>query len=134
ALPMAVTLDSDQRSVRAGEAVTFTAQVQNRDPSELTFNWKTTAGALQANGRTASLQTAGVPVSGNARQVSVTVTVSDRIGATESASQMISVVRDAPANWPPSLRLRASRLTVQQGEEVDIVADASDRDGDALSY
>lgn len=133
-LPMVVTLDSDQRSLRVGESVNFTAQVLNRDPSELTFDWKTTAGALQTNGHTASLQTAGVQVSGNARQVAVAVTVSDTRGATQSVSQMVSVVSNTPANWPPSLRLRASRLTVQQGEEVEIAADASDRDGDALSY
>jgi hypothetical protein len=131
---MLVTLDADQKSVRVGDPVNFTAQVQNREANELTYEWKTSAGTIQANGSTAALQTSNVQVTGNSRQITVTVTVRDALGLALSESQTVSVVGNAPTNWPPTVRVKAGRYAVAQGEDVDITADANDRDGDALTY
>lgn len=131
---LTVSLAADQRSVRVGDVVNLAAQIANRDPNEVTYEWKTSAGAIQAGGRTASLQTSGVQLSGSARQVSVTVTVKDAAGASVADTATISVLAVAPSNWPPTISLRPSRRSVQQGEDVEILATATDRDGDPLTY
>jgi transposase-like protein len=131
---LAVKLEADQRSVRTGETVTLTATVSNRDPNEVTYEWKTSAGTVRTGGRSATLETSGIQLTGSARQVSVTVTVKDAGGAVASDTAAVSVAAAAPSNWPPTISLRPSRTSVQQGEDVEISANATDRDGDPLTY
>ncbi|HJQ69044.1 MAG TPA: Ig-like domain-containing protein [Blastocatellia bacterium] len=132
--PMMLKIFADKRAVQRGETVTFRADVENREAAELSFEWKTTAGSIQPNGNTATLQTSAIQLSGASQQVFVTVIARDASGAVKSLNQAINVLESAPRNWPPTIELRANRPRVQQGEEVVIFADASDRDGDALSY
>ena len=131
---LGVKLEADQRSVRAGETVTLTATVSNRDANEVAYEWKTSLGTVRTGGRSATLETSGIQLSGSARQVSVTVTVKDASGAVASDTAAVSVAAAAPSNWPPAITLRANRTSVQQGEEVEISANATDRDGDPLTY
>jgi hypothetical protein len=133
-LPLVVNLDAGQKQIAAGESVNLSAQVQNRDPGELTFEWKTSGGIIEPNGQSASLRTAGLQLNGASRQVAVTVTVRDASGNSQSDTQTITLVSAAATNWPPSVKVRASRPSVQQGEELEITAEASDRDGDTVSY
>jgi hypothetical protein len=49
-----VKLEADQRSVRTGETVTLTANVSNRDPNEVAYEWRTSAGTVRTAGRTAA--------------------------------------------------------------------------------
>ena len=132
--PMLLKVIADKRAVQRGESVTFKAEVENREPAELSFEWKTSAGSIQSNGNTATLQTSAIQLSGTSQQVFVTVMARDASGAVKSLNQVVNVLEKAPRNWPPSIALRASRSRVQQGEEVVIFADATDRDGDRLSY
>jgi Big-like domain-containing protein len=129
-----VNLELDQRSVRAGETVSLTANVSNRDPNEVTYDWRTSAGTVRGGGRSATLETSGIQLSGGARQISVSVTVKDANGAVASDTAAVSVAAAAPSNWPPTLSLRANRTNIQQGEDVEISANATDRDNDPLTY
>ncbi|HEY3138507.1 MAG TPA: hypothetical protein VGL29_20960, partial [Blastocatellia bacterium] len=131
---LGVNLEASPRSISAGETVSLTANVSNRDPNEVTYEWKTSAGTLRSGGRSATLDTSSVQLGGNSRQVSVTVTVRDASGAAVTDTATISVAATAPSNWPPTISLRANRQSVQQGEDVEIFANASDRDGDPLAY
>ncbi|HEX5734618.1 MAG TPA: zinc ribbon domain-containing protein [Blastocatellia bacterium] len=132
--PMLLKIIADKRAVQRGETVTLKAEVENREAADLSFEWKTSAGSIQSNGNTATLQTSGIQLSGTSQQVFVTVMARDASGAVKSLNQTINVLENAPRNWPPTIVLRASRSRVQQGEEVVIFADAADRDGDRLSY
>ena len=132
--PMLLKIIADKRAVQRGETVTFRAEVENREAAELSFEWKTSAGSIQSNGNSATLQTSAIQLNGTSQQVFVTVIARDASGAVKSLNQAINVLESAPRNWPPTIELRASRSRVQQGEEVLISADASDRDGDSLSY
>jgi len=129
-----VKVEADQRSVRAGETVSLTATVSNRDPNDVAYEWKTSAGTMRTGGRSATLETSGIQLSGSARQISVTVTVKDASGAVASDTAAVSVAAAAPSNWPPTISVRANRTSVQQGEDVEISANATDRDGDPLTY
>lgn len=132
--PMQLKIIADKRAVQRGEAVTLRADVENRELSELSFEWKTSAGSIQPSGNTATLQTSAIQLTGTSQQVFVTVTAKDATGAVKSLNQVINIVESAPRNWPPTVELVASRSRVQQGEEIVISADAVDRDGDSLSY
>lgn len=132
--PMLLKIIADKRAVQRGETVTFKAEVENREAAELSFEWKTSAGLIQSNGNAATLQTSAIQLGGTSQQVFVTVIARDASGAVKSLNQSINVLENAPRNWPPSIVLRPNRSRVQQGEEVLISADASDRDGDRLSY
>ena len=125
---------ADKRAVQRGESVNLRAEVDNREAADVSFEWKTSAGSIQSNGSTATLQTSSIQPSGTSQQVVVTVTAKDGRGEIKSFSQSVNIVESAPKNWPPTVELVASRLRVQQGEEVVISATASDRDGDPLSY
>ena len=125
---------ADKRAVQRGEAVNLRAEVENRDSGELSFEWKSSAGSIQSNGSSATLQTSSVQLAGTSQQVLVTVTATDGRGAVKSLSQSINIVESPPKNWPPTVELAASRARVPQGEEVVISATASDRDGDKLVY
>lgn len=132
--PMELKIVADKRAVQRGEAITLRAEVENREAADLSFDWKTSAGSLQSNGSSATLQTSGIQMTGTSQQVFVTVTAKDGRGAVKSFSQTINIMESAPRNWPPTVELVANRSRVQQGEEVVISATASDRDGDPLSY
>lgn len=132
--PLIVNLDADQRQITEGESVNLSAQVQNRDPSDLTFDWKTSAGILYSNGQTATLQTSGLQLGGKSRQIAVTVTVKDSTGVSQADTQTITLMSAATTNWPPTVKIKANRSSVQQGEDLEITAEANDRDGDAINY
>jgi hypothetical protein len=134
AAPMQLKIIADKRAVQRGEAVNLKAEVENREAAELSFDWKTSAGSIQSNGNSATLQTSAIQLTGTSQQVFVTVTVRDGRGAVKSLNQPINIMESAPRNWPPTVELIASRSRVRQGEEVVISASASDRDGDPLSY
>jgi hypothetical protein len=131
--PLIVELQADQSAVRVGENVRLTADISNRPPNEVSYEWQTSEGSIQGNGQSVSLVTSGIQVSGNSRQISVTVTVKDSGGAYQADAKTINVVSAAPSNWPPTIRLRANNMSVQQGEEVEITADTKDKDGDNLT-
>ena len=131
---MLLKIVADKRAVQRGESVNLRAEVENREAAELSFEWKTSAGTIQSNGNSATLQTSSIQSASTSQQVLVTVTAKDGRGEVKTLSQSINIVESAPKNWPPTVELVASRLRVQQGEEVVISAAASDRDGDPLSY
>jgi hypothetical protein len=133
-LPMTLDLEADRKSVTAGEAVSLTARVANRDPSQLIYEWKTSAGSLQTSGPRAALDTSSIKMSAGSKKITITLTARDQNGEIRSDSETISLVAAQPANWPPVITLRASRSTVYQGEDIEITANATDRDGDSLNY
>ncbi len=131
--PLIVVLQADQTSVREGETVTFTAEVSNRDEKDISFDWQTSDGVIKNDGKTATLTTSGLNLSQSSRPISVTVTVQDRNGMSQSDTQLISVVAADVKNFPPSITVRAGKMSVQPGEEVELFADATDRDGDTVT-
>jgi hypothetical protein len=133
ALPMTLDLEADQKSATAGETINLTARVTNCDPAQLIYEWKTSAGMLQTSGPRASLDTSQIQMSGGSKKITVTLTARDS-SQSRTDSETISLVAAQPANWPPTVTLRASRSTVYQGDDIEIAAEAADRDGDALTY
>src|SRR5262249_48285593 len=48
-------------------------------------------------------------------------------------TQLINVVAADTKNFPPSISVRASKISIQPGDVIDLYADATDRDGDAVT-
>jgi hypothetical protein len=131
--PLVVVLQADQTSVREGETVNFTAEVSNRDDKDVSYEWQASEGVIKNDGKTATLTTSGLNVSQSPHPISVTVVVKDRTGNSQSDMQLINVVAADVKNFPPSINIRAAKMNLQPGEEVDLFADATDRDGDTVT-
>ena len=131
--PLIVVLQADQTSVREGETVNLTAEVSNRDENEISYDWQTSEGVIKNDGKSATLTTSGLSVSQSPHPISVTVTVKDRAGMSQSDTQMINVVAADVKNFPPSINIKASKMNLQPGDEVELYADATDRDGDTVT-
>jgi hypothetical protein len=132
--PLMVELRTDQSSASVGESVPLIAEVRNQNINQISYEWQATDGVIEGAGAAVRLNTSGVQVTGNSRQISVTVIVKDINGISRSDTKSINVFSSAPSNWAPTVSLRADKMMVQQGENVEVIASARDKDGDRLAY
>jgi outer membrane protein OmpA-like peptidoglycan-associated protein len=98
------------------------------DNDTLTYNWTTNCGSIDGTGPAVHWLSAGVPIG----TCTATVHVDDGHGGTATGSADIQVV--AKPNHPPVISCSADRSSVFIGEKVHITADASDPDGDTLTF
>jgi hypothetical protein len=98
------------------------------DNDTLTYNWTATCGSIDGTGPAVHWLSAGVPIG----TCTATVHVDDGHGGTATGSADIQVI--AKPNHPPVISCSADRSSVFIGEKVHITADASDPDGDQLTF
>ena len=107
-------------------AVTCTGTDPDNDP--LTYTWSSTCGRVDGTGPQVRWLSNGVP----AGSCAISAKVDDGRGG--SASSGVSVNVEPKPNRPPTIMCSADRSSVFAGERVHITTNASDPDGDALTY
>jgi outer membrane protein OmpA-like peptidoglycan-associated protein len=150
--PPTVNLEADKTSVEDGESVKIFARAADPDNDLLIYTWSTTAGQISGSGPTVILNTAGVNPTAGAPPVlaTVSVTVDDGRGGSDTASMTITVNSPKPAplppppppNRPPVIDAINYELIgtpqvpgqITDGETVRVWAIARDPDGDPLTY
>ncbi len=122
------TTDKNQVYLDSGDMVTVSCNASDPDNDPLTYTWSSTCGKVDGNGPTVRWLSAGVPVG----SCTITAKVDDGRGGSASSSVNESVV--PKPNHPPTITCSVDRTSVFVGERVHITTNASDPDGDPLTY
>lgn len=127
--PMAACT-ADKSSVFAGsdDVVGVAARASDPDGDTLNYSWSASGGRVEGSGASVRWNSAGAAPG----MYTVSVRVDDGMGGTASCSVDIRV--EPRPNRAPSLSCSAERSSVMAGERVRIRAQASDPDGDRLTY
>jgi len=122
------TEDKSMVYLDSGDAVAVTCTASDPDNDPLTWTWSSTCGKVDGTGSTVRWLSAGVPLG------SCTITAKVDDGRGGSASSSVSVRVEPKPNHPPTITCSADRSSVFVGERVHITTNASDPDGDPLTY
>ena len=122
------TEDKDMVYLDSGDVVSVNCPASDPDNDPLTYTWSSTCGKVDGTGAQVRWLSAGVPVGSCA----ITAKVDDGRGG--SASSGVSVRVEPKPNHPPTITCMADRSSVFTGERVHITTNASDPDGDQLTY
>jgi outer membrane protein OmpA-like peptidoglycan-associated protein len=122
------TEDKSMVYLDSGDAVAVTCTASDPDNDPLTWTWSSTCGKVDGTGPTVRWLSAGVPLG------SCTITAKVDDGRGGSANSSVSVRVDPKPNHPPTITCSADRSSVFVGERVHITTNASDPDGDPLTY
>jgi outer membrane protein OmpA-like peptidoglycan-associated protein len=128
--PPTMTCTADKTMVYAdsNDAVAITCTATDPDNDPLTYTWSSTSGKVDGSGPQVRWLSNGVPVGSS----TITAKVDDGRGG--SAASTVSVSVETKPNHPPTITCFADRPTVFAGEKVHIKCNASDPDGDPLTY
>lgn len=121
-----VDCSAARTTVTEGDTVAITARANDPDDDVLTYTWKASGGAISGSDESATLDTSGLEA-GN-YEVLVQVSDGDNIA---SCSVDITVEK---RKMPPSIQCNPSTVAVTEGQSVTLTAQASDPNGDALTY
>ncbi|MGA7795238.1 MAG: PKD domain-containing protein [Candidatus Acidiferrales bacterium] len=122
------TADKNMVYLDSGDAVAIKCAGSDPDNDPLTYTWTSTCGKVDGTGPQVRWLSAGVPVG----SCTITAKVDDGRGGSASSSVAISV--EPKPNHPPTITCSADRSSVFAGEKVHITTNASDPDGDKLTY
>ncbi len=122
------TEDKSMVYLDSGDVVTVNCTASDPDNDPLTWTWSSTCGKVDGTGPTVRWLSAGVPLG------SCTITAKVDDGRGGSANSSVSVRVDPKPNHPPTIACSADRSSVFVGERVHITTNASDPDGDPLTY
>ena len=139
--PVIGSLVASSSSVQTGGSLSLTATVHDPNPGDtLTLAWTASGGTFSAPSAATTSWTA--PASTGVQ--TLTLTVTDSQGAAVSLSLTVNVLSgastgDATLNisfnlWPTISKVSASLNRLDAGQSTSVSANASDADGDALSY
>jgi outer membrane protein OmpA-like peptidoglycan-associated protein len=120
--------DKSMVYVGSGDTVAVTASASDIDNDPLTYTWSASGGRVDGSGPQARWLSAGTA----AGTYTVTTHVDDGRGGTASCSSDIRV--EPKPNHPPTITCSAERSPVFAGERVHLTTNASDPDGDTLTY
>jgi len=125
---IACTEDKETVFFGSGDTVTITCTANNPDNNPLSWTWTTPCGRVDGTGPQVRWLSADVPVG----SCTITAKADDGKGGTPSASVTVRV--EPRPNRPPTISCSADRSSVFVGERVHITTNASDPDGDPLTY
>ena len=139
--PVIGSLVASTTSVQTGGSLSLTAAVHDPNPGDtVTVAWAASGGTFSAPSAATTSWTA--PASTGVQ--TLTLTVTDSQGAAVSLSLTVNVLSgastgDAALNisfnlWPTVSKVSASLNRLDAGQSTTVSANASDADGDALSY
>jgi outer membrane protein OmpA-like peptidoglycan-associated protein len=128
--PPTISCTADKSSVYldSGDMVAITCSASDPDNDPLTYTWSSTCGKVDGDGPQVRWLSAGVPVG----TCVITAKVDDGRGG--AASSSVNVRVEPKPNRPPTITCSADRTSVFAGERVHITTNASDPDGDPLTY
>jgi outer membrane protein OmpA-like peptidoglycan-associated protein len=128
--PPTVSCTADKTAVYldSGDMVTVSCTASDPDDDPLTYTWSSTCGKVDGNGPQVRWLSAGVPLG------SCTILAKVDDGRGGSASSSVPVRVEPKPNRPPTITCSADRSSVFAGEKVHITTNASDPDGDPLTY
>jgi hypothetical protein len=128
--PPTISCTADKNSVYldSGDMVTITCNASDPDGDPLTYTWSSTCGKVDGDGPQVRWLSAGVPMG----TCVITAKVDDGRGG--AARSSVNVRVEPRPNRPPTITCSADRTSVFAGERVHITTNASDPDGDPLSY
>jgi len=122
------TADKSMVYLDSGDAVAISCAASDPDNDPLTWTWSSTGGKVDGSGPQVRWLSAGTPLG------SYTITAKVDDGRGGFASSSVSVRVDPKPNHPPTITCSADRTSVFSGEKVHITTNASDPDGDPLTY
>ncbi|HYO54621.1 fibrinogen-like YCDxxxxGGGW domain-containing protein [Archangium sp.] len=139
--PVIDSLVASTTSVQTGASLSLTATVHDPNPGDtLTLAWTASGGTFSAP--TAATTSWTAPASTGIQ--TLTLTVTDSQGAVVSVSLAVNVISGATTGnasldisfnlWPVVSKVSASLNRLDAGQSTSVSANASDADGDALSY
>ena len=128
--PPTISCTAEKNSVYldSGDMVAITCNASDPDNDPLTYTWSSTCGKVDGDGPQVRWLSAGVPVG----TCVITAKVDDGRGG--AASSSVNVRVEPKPNRPPTITCSADRTSVFAGERVHITTNASDPDGDPLTY
>jgi hypothetical protein len=140
-VPLVESLVASVSTVQTGGSLTLTTVVRDPNPGDtLTLAWTATGGTFSAP--TAATTSWTAPSTAGLK--TLTLTVTDSQGAALSVNLSINVVSGASTGnaalnisfnlWPVVSKVSASASRLDAGQSTTLTAQASDADGDALSY
>jgi len=124
------TCTVDTSPIMEGKTANVSATVSDFDSSTVAYSWSTTGGKVTGSGSTVVFDSAGAAPG----TYTVTANVSDKAGDQATCSANV-VVEPAPKpNRNPTVTCSADRNSLIEGESTRVHANASDPDGDPLTY
>ncbi len=124
--PAIVSLEADPEKVEPSRTCQIVCNATDSDDDELSYGWSADGGAISGEGAAVTWTAPGAVGSYN-----VTVIVSDSRGGTATDYVSITVRRN---NAPTINNLSASPAWALPSGSLNLTCDASDPDGDELSY
>jgi outer membrane protein OmpA-like peptidoglycan-associated protein len=112
----------------SGDSVSVSATASDPDNDPLTYTWLSSGGRVDGSGPQVRWLSAGTTPG----SYTVTLHVDDGRGGAASCSTAIRV--EPKPNRPPTITCSADRSSVFTGERAHITCNASDPDGDPLTY
>ena len=126
--PAITSLEAEPERVISPGSCQIVCNASDRDGDELSYNWAASIGEINEEGATVNWTT---PYASGSYKAIVIVTVTDGRGG-EVLSQVTIEVRD---NNPPQINsLIADAVWILPSGSLNLTCDASDPDGDELSY
>ncbi len=122
------SVDKSMVFVDSQDVAVITATASDPDNDPLTYTWTATGGRVDGTGSTVRWLSAGTAAGTN----TVTLRVDDGKGGAASCTTDVRV--EPKPNRPPTVTCSADRSSVFAGEKVHIASNATDPDGDQLSY
>jgi outer membrane protein OmpA-like peptidoglycan-associated protein len=128
--PPTVSCSADKSMVYldSGDSVAVSCTASDPDNDPLTYTWSSTCGKVDGSGPQVRWLSTGVPLG------SCTITAKVDDGRGGFANSSVSVRVDPKPNHPPTITCSADRTSVFSGEKIHITTNASDPDGDPLTY
>jgi outer membrane protein OmpA-like peptidoglycan-associated protein len=122
------SVDKSMVYLDSGDTAAVSAMASDPDGDPLTYTWSANGGRVDGNGPQVRWLSAGTA----AGSYTVTLHVDDGHGGAATCSADIGV--EPKPNRPPTIACSADRNSVFAGERVHITCNASDPDGDPLTY
>ena len=131
--PMISEVTSLTQVITSGGTIIVKVEASDPDGDKLTYRWYASAGTIEENNGDSITWVA--PVVAYDQQVLIGVNVYDGKGAEDNGSTIITVRGYKHENHPPAVNsVTASKEVVDGNEVITITVDASDPDGDSLTY
>ena len=128
--PPRASITSAPDTVNGRGAFMLTATASDPELDVLTYKWTSSGGGSFDNDRALNTTWTAQAATGTSQNVTLTLTVSDATSASASDTVLVEVL----ANQAPQVLASPESITVNGGGSVSLDGDATDPEGDRLTY